>query len=319
MSAFPTLGIENMSEKYFIITIDTEGDNQWDHSKDPSTKNAKYLPRFQELSEKYAFFPVWLTNYEMASDPFFVEYMQDRLKAGTCEIGMHLHAWHNPPEYHLEKKTNQRSYLIEYPEEIMDQKIGYLTNLLENTFQTKMISHRSGRWTTNDTYFKLLKKYGYKVDCSVTPLVNWNLCLGESGVPGSDYSRCPSKPYCIYDDLWEVPVTIKFLHDFCIDRVHSIKGFAKEIKWALKGRNEWIRPDASCSFLKMKKVLDASRDSEYVMFMLHSSEMMPGGSPSFPNEICVDKLFGCIERIFDYAKGLGYKGITLADYQKLLK
>ena len=41
-----------MSTKKFIITIDTEGDNQWDPHADCTTENARYLPRFQELAEK---------------------------------------------------------------------------------------------------------------------------------------------------------------------------------------------------------------------------------------------------------------------------
>ena len=98
-----------MSKK-FIITIDTEGDGQWNPEAPCSTANAKYIPRFQELSEKYGFYPTWLTNYEMVNDQFYVEYMQDCLKRNTCEIGMHLHAWNNPPEYKLNKINDQRDY-----------------------------------------------------------------------------------------------------------------------------------------------------------------------------------------------------------------
>ena len=51
---------------YFIITVDTEGDNLWKWKKgDPiSTQNAVLIPRFQELCEKYNFKPVYLMNYE---------------------------------------------------------------------------------------------------------------------------------------------------------------------------------------------------------------------------------------------------------------
>lgn len=48
--------------------------------------------------------------------------MKDCLERNTCEIGMHLHAWNNPPEYPLEKVNDQRDYLFEYPEYIMDEK-----------------------------------------------------------------------------------------------------------------------------------------------------------------------------------------------------
>jgi hypothetical protein len=60
--------------KHFIITVDTEGDNLWEYKKGPpiGTENAKYLPRFQSLCEKYGFKPVYFTNYEMASSDTFV-------------------------------------------------------------------------------------------------------------------------------------------------------------------------------------------------------------------------------------------------------
>ena len=55
--------------KYFIITVNTKGDNLWNWhlGDDITTYNAKYILRFQNLCEKYNFIPVYLTNYEMAS------------------------------------------------------------------------------------------------------------------------------------------------------------------------------------------------------------------------------------------------------------
>lgn len=302
--------------KKLIITIDTEGDGQWDLDAPCSTENARFLPRFQELAEKYGFQPTWLTNYEMAKDPFYVAYMRDCLKRDVCEIGMHLHAWNNPPEYALAKVNNQRDYLFEYPEEIMDEKIHMLTDLLEETFSTKMLSHRSGRWATDETYFKLLRKYGYRYDCSVTPFMNWENCVGATGKPGSDYCQCPTEPYYIYDDILELPVSIRPMKYFAPDAIHSLRSLAHEIKWCSRVRNVWLRPTKDPSFTALRKVLDTvSKDSDYAMFMLHSSEMMPGGSPSFPDEKSIEKLCLCTEKLFAYAKQCGYVGCKLSDYE----
>ena len=304
-----------MNSKSFIITIDTEGDNQWNTEQECSTENAKYIPRFQELCEKYGFKPTWLTNYEMATDPFYIEYMKKCLKRGTCEIGMHLHAWNNPPEYSLERITNQRDYLFEYPEHIIDEKVKFLTTLLEDTFGTKMVSHRSGRWATDEVSLKVLKKYGYKVDCSVTPLINWESSLGATGKAGSDYSQCPMYPYYIYEDILEVPMSIRNVNVFCSERIKTIRNFARECKCYITGRNEWLRPSKNPSITALKSVLDqVDSDSDYAMFMLHSSEFMPGGSPSFKNDSDIDELFSCLEELFIYAKSKGYKGCTLKEY-----
>ena len=38
----------------FLITIDTEGDNLWACPREITTYNSHYLPRFQQLCERYA-------------------------------------------------------------------------------------------------------------------------------------------------------------------------------------------------------------------------------------------------------------------------
>ncbi|MBQ7645879.1 MAG: deacetylase, partial [Clostridia bacterium] len=174
--------------KHLLISIDTEGDNLWKWRPGDriTTENAKFLPRFQELCESYGFIPTYLTNFEMAKDPFFADYFKMKLHSGKCEVGMHLHAWNCPPDYDLPVRTDVEPgapFLIEYTDEIMEQKIVSMTKLLESVFDQKPIVHRAGRWATDDRYFRLLDKYGYKIDCSVTPGVNWSKAAGQT--PGS--------------------------------------------------------------------------------------------------------------------------------------
>ena len=144
--------------KDFIITIDTEGDNLWGwHEGDViTTENTLYLQRFQDLSSEFGFKPVWLTNYEMISDSRYVDFICKAEEKGEAELGMHLHAWNNPPEYNLPRKNDGAAYLIEYPYEIMDEKIGVLTELIKKRTGITPISHRAGRWAMNDDYFDLL-------------------------------------------------------------------------------------------------------------------------------------------------------------------
>ncbi|ETR65472.1 MAG: hypothetical protein OMM_14198, partial [Candidatus Magnetoglobus multicellularis str. Araruama] len=99
---------------YFIITIDTEGDNLWANPTHVSTKNAAFLNRFQDLCEKYSMKPTYLTNYEMANDSVFKKLGLDIIHRKVGEIGMHLHAWDMPPNYQLtENDLRYHPYLIE--------------------------------------------------------------------------------------------------------------------------------------------------------------------------------------------------------------
>lgn len=318
--------------KHFIITIDTEGDNLWDWKPDRPilTQNVAYLPRFQELCEFYGFKPVWLSNYEMMSDPRFVEFAADVESRHAGEIGMHLHAWNSPPEHQLPFSSNDAGapYLIEYPSSVMEEKIAVLTELITGQIGIRPTTHRAGRWATNDIYYDLLKKYGYQVDCSVTPHVSWTGHAGQTpGSCGSDYSHHSEEPYWLDHNktLLEVPVTIRrshklFLPEQSILREHGLlsskylRRLAGNTKRALIGNTIWLRPHHS-SEAEMHSLLRtvSASDSDYIMFMLHSSELMPGGSPNFPTEESIERLYSGLERLFAIA-AKDYSGITLRDY-----
>lgn len=306
--------------KIFLITIDTEGDNQWDVKKGISTENSKYIPRFQELSEKYGFKPTWLTNYEMANDEYYVNYMKPRQEKGLCEIGMHLHAWNSPPEYKLNKINEEREYLIEYPKNVMESKIDFLTKVITEKFGIKPVSHRSGRWTTNGEYLEMLEKKGFLIDCSVTPHINWQNCLGATGIPGSNYMSFPEKPYYIKNNLLEVPMTIRKMHDYQIDRIKEIKNIFGEFKRLITGRAQWMRPDKNLNKSGLKHLTNKClKNGEYIMFMIHSSELMPNGSPNFKTGDDIEELYEIIDYIFEYLKKNDYIGMTLKEYYDFYK
>lgn len=300
--------------KTFIITVDTEGDNLWSYEKDKdkeiTTENALFLPRFQELCNEYGFKPVWLTNYEMVMSDEFVSYMKDLISQDLCEIGIHIHAWNNPPLYHLDRKYPGNDYLIEYPDDIMRKKFKETYNRLKQKFGINVKSHRSGRWAMNDKYFELLEDFGVICDCSFTPTVSWDSAPGATIPSGSDYRSVPPNAHWVGKVL-EVPMTIRNYNHF-----FSSGSLRHRIKTLVKGGRLWLRP-ALCSLNEMKKlVLDVSNedDTDYLEFMIHSSELMPGGSPYFSTASQIEKLYEEMDDLFRYVKSLGYAGETLEAY-----
>jgi len=315
--------------KHFLISIDTEGDNLWKWKiGDPiTTENAKFLPRFQQLCEEYGFIPTYLTNYEMAGDEFFSKEFSKKANAGLCEIGMHLHAWNNPPYYELPVRTDVQPgapYLIEYPIEIMAQKIEAVTNLISDKFSVEPVSHRAGRWATNDDYFKLLDNFGFKCDCSVTPLINWSKAAGQSPDSfGSDYSATECNPYKIKDTgMIEIPMTIYENHRLKLGKNAGIRKTAKKIIEAKKGYGPvMLRPrNTSGNIDDLLWIVDKAtqQKSDYIMFMLHSSELMPGGSPTFKTNEDIEMLYSNLNILFNYISK-NYKGISIGDYSEQLK
>lgn len=301
--------------KKFIITIDTESDNQWNIEHSQTTENARFIPRFQSLSEEYGFKPVYLIDYSMANDAFLVDYLKGKSKRHLCEIGMHLHAWDTPPKHDIDRSTTERPYLIEYPNHIMDAKIKSMTELLTYKFEQSIVSHRAGRWAINNDYIQLLYRYGYRVDCSVTPGVNWYKQSGAS-LPGPNYCNeergihrlgCEPK-------MLEIPMTIRKMHSASLRMKDGILPLGKDIIKNILGRKIWLRP-ALFSYEDLLKLIHVveNENEEYLEFMMHSSELMPGGSPYYESEEAIEEMYRGLSLLFDYISKKGYVGTTLAE------
>lgn len=291
----------------FLITIDTEGDNLWGNGE-LTTHNAAFLERFQTLCEHYDFKPCYLTNHEMACDPVFQTFGRDVSGRGTAEIGMHLHAWNSPPAApDIDADGQDKAYLIEYPDAVMKAKIGAMTALLEDTFGVKMRSHRAGRWAFDERYAALLLEFGYQVDCSVTPHVDWSQTLGaRHGKGGTDYRNFPRRAYFLDPNdiaragdsaLLEIPMTTRLKYPAWVQSIKSgvdrLRGKQRPVSVS------WLRPKRGNAD-DMIRLADRARaeGADYLEFMLHSSEFMPGGSPTFKDEASIERLYADLEQLF---------------------
>ena len=309
----------------FIITIDTEGDNLWGRTAQITTRNTAHLPRFQRLCERFGFKPTWLTNYEMAMDPVFVEFGRDLVARGCGEIGMHLHAWNSPPLSPLTSDDmRHHPYLIEYPLEVMREKIAFMTRLLEERFAMKMLSHRAGRWAFDTRYAQLLVRFGYIADCSVTPGVSWQTHAGSpGGAGGSDYRGFPSQPYFLDlgdiaragdSPLLEVPMTTRASRlATLLPWSHTLPG-VRRVAYRVAPQVHWLRPNGrNLSAMRHLVRQAVSERCVHLEFMLHSSELMPGGSPTFRTPASIEKLYADLEVLFaDIAAH--FSGATLGGF-----
>ena len=318
-----------MNTPAFLITIDTEGDNAWARAGVPTTENAKFLNRFQELCERYNLKPTYLTNFEMAKDPHFVEMASDALARGTAEVGMHLHAWYSPPFEPARTIDDNvhHPFLIEYPAAEQRAKIEFMTRLLEDTFQRKITSHRAGRWAMNASYANILAELGYVVDCSVTPYVSWRSMRGDpTQNGGTDYRFAPSEPYLMSQTdvtrrgdgpLLQVPMTILPRHRPVSQKLMPALALRSRVgNYAAKRLmpNDWLRPTPG-QLPSMNRIIDRclAEKRDHAMFMIHSSELMPGGSQYFPKPDDIEQLYAAMESLFAYVNQY-YRGETVSDY-----
>lgn len=318
-----------MSKTALIITIDTEGDDLWSRPRLITTHNARFLPRFQSLCERYGCRPVYLTNYEMAMSDEFVEFGRDVIARGTGEIGMHLHAWNSPPIVPLTGDDfRYQPYLIEYPDAVMKDKIKFMTELLRQRFGQAPVSHRAGRLGFDGRYAAMLLEQGYRVDCSVTPGIDWSTTLGApEGGGGPDYQGFPDQPYYLRpaniaapkaSGLLEVPITIEISRLYRLApwlyRPPLLRGIANRIS----PRYNWLAPaENGLRCLRRAARSARARGASCLQLTLHSSELMPGGNPTFPTAQAIERLYETLEILFEELSAW-CQGMTLNEFHAAL-
>ena len=302
-------------DKPFLITVDTEGDNLWTWKKGTkiTTRNAEFIPRFQDLCEKYGLKPTYLTNYEMAQDRGWTRYSSQKASQDLCEIGLHIHAWNTPPFYDLQDKFGGNPYITEYPEDIIEAKVENSILLLQEAYETDIKSHRSGRWALNSQYLNILSKHGITVDCSVTPELDLSNCPGCSQMNGNDYRGYPTQPYYIIDGMLEVPMTSRHIRKF------TDGGIKHNIKNLLLGEDMWLRPihNSLSELIYLTKRVTKGCSSPYLEFMVHSSELMPGGSIFFKTDEEIEHLYSVMDQYFNFITNMGFTGMTLQQFAEV--
>ena len=195
-----------------------------------------------------------------------------------------------------------------------------MTNLIEQRIGSRPIVHRAGRWAMNQDYYNLLEKYGYQVDCSVIPHVNGKKSIGQTkGFLGPDYTKYSEQPYNI-GKILEVPMTIRKIHNYFLPERMTLKKSVGSFAKVVLGSNLWFRPNGNNlkKMMFLSDLISSSDQDDYIMFMIHSSELMPGGSPTFKDEASIENLYHGIEVLFEHCAKC-FEGYTLSEYAKLRK
>lgn len=314
----------------FILTLDTEGDNQWNHGGQLTVENIKYIPRFQNLCTKYKIKPTYLITSEVCEDAFAKELFSSYLKQAAVEVGAHLHSWTSPPFQDKEGfRFNDKAhpFASELSEIIIDDKIRSLTYQIEAAFGKRPTSFRSGRYGFNEKVGAVLARYGYVIDSSVTPYTSWKNNKGlPSGEGGPDFMDKTAFPY-IYNfndyKLIEIPVTVlptrfplnthhalavRFFRS--VNKSIFIKIFRKII---YQHQPLWLRPYPWMNRLLLTEILnEAARiDLPYLVMMFHSSELMPGCSFYRKNNKEIEALYELLEEFFILLQARRIPSITL--------
>jgi hypothetical protein len=317
----------------FLITIDTEGDNQWDHGRELTVENIKFVPRFQDLCNKYDVKPTYLVTSEVCADPFAKEIFTNYLTEGLAEVGAHLHSWSTPPFQDIDGyrfNDKNHAFASELPVDLMREKLRVLTSQIENAFGMRPFSFRSGRYGFNDDVAKALADNNYLVDSSVTPYSNWNTYKGIEGGGGGpnfmDNTPYPFKYQFNNTKLIEIPVTILPTR-FPLNKNNSLaKFYFRKVdnsiflrifrKLFFNNQPLWLRPYDWMDISLFGEILREAKRIRlpYLVMMFHSSELMPGCSIYRKDENSIEKLYELLEHFFIMIKmeNIGSSTLTMA-------
>jgi len=299
----------------FVITIDTEADDQWSAESRLTTRNLSFLPRFQALCERYGFKPTYLCTWEVVHAADFGRTLGAWRQRGACEIGAHLHPWSNPPyDDDPPHAPGRKTYPSELSGGAFFRKMLMLTEAIRQRAGVPPRSYRAGRWGFVDAHAAALSELDYVCDCSVTPLTSWADHVGaEHG--GPDFRGRPVHPYML-GDLVEAPVTILNTHLLTGWRPSHrvVRSVAKRLK--LWNEPQWFRPWPHGSGDDLVRVYEAAKSQSLpgVEMMFHSSELMPGGSPFWPDDVAVEKLYAMLTHVFEHARADGAIGATMTEF-----
>jgi len=290
VQSLPAQRTQSESEKlpkWFIITIDTEGDracpffgNRWGPLTGRYCSVLHVIPELRALWNRFSIKPVYLASVEVLSSAACVEILKEEQQAGA-EVGTHLHIGDAFPCNVREER--------EYLERI--------TGVYEQAFRSSPHSYRAGRYGMNDGTLATLGRLGYRVDTSVTPNVDW------SPQGGPDYTTYPAKPYWV-GDILEVPVTI----------------LGPRRWWPFKGwtRHRWLRPSVATAS-QLEAIVDNACDAGLPVLNMtfHAMELVPGASPYVRTFIGTHFYLLRLETVIAHIMARGFEPITLSRLHSL--
>ena len=315
---------------WLVVTIDTEEEGLWsgNYTSQATVKNIAAIPRFQSVCDQFSIRPTYLITTPVAESPDAVKTLRSIHDTGRCEIGTHVHPWNSPPIIDTESDPED-SYLCNLPADIQHAKLEQLTDQIENSFGSRPVSFRAGRYGIGATAIRSLRKLGYCVDSSVLPRVDY------SSQDGPDFRAATCRPYFPSDSdilsngndesLLEIPVTAGFTHRH-FELADRLRQVATQTPWrqmravgildrtGIATRVKLSPEQATLARMKQLATAVVNRNVQVLVLMFHSSSLLPGCSPYVKTEQDLDRFLERLSSFFVFAQEkLSLSAITLGE------
>jgi glycosyltransferase involved in cell wall biosynthesis len=286
-----------------LIIIDTEEEFDWTALPPPAmgVHAMRHQQAAYRVMRKHGIVPTYAVDYMIAGDRDAYAPLLEFVADGGCEIGSQLHTWVNPP--FGEARSRRNTYAGNLPAWLEFEKIALLTQTIEDNLGIKPILYRGGRYGAGPYTARILKWFGYKVDCTVLPYFD----LQDDG--GPDYRRSPSQPGWRDPErqLLEIPATVgmsgllrRFGRQLYPPLNHPL---ARQLgapsilrRLGILDRNRLTPEGASLADLKRLARDLVERDRSRVLVLsFHSSSLQPGNTPYVRTARDLDAFLGRID------------------------
>ncbi len=310
---------------YLVITIDVEEEGLFSGRYARSgagVTNVAELRRLEFIPREFGFPLTLLTTYPVAQDSGAREVLASWREKHGAEIGVHLHPWNTPPFRDLPQPEPIPT--AQMPPDLVEAKLSTLVHRLTETFGEAPRSFRMGRFDWSTGLLQLLPRFGLGVDSSMVPLT----FKGE----GRQNFQAPPDPFWLdfpaFPDqrLLETPVTMvpvwassaRAWYRFA-DLFPALRAEALLSRFRFVGA-AGIHPAWFPGFsMRLAVRLHQSRGGRVLTLFLHSSELLPGGSPDFPDASAVGRLVAKLRDFLAWlVKRRPVTGLTLSGLHDLL-
>lgn len=279
--------------------------------------NIARLGQLAFLPREYGLPLTFLCDYPVACDRASQEVLTGLVARVGGEIGAHLHPWNTPPFPEMPWPEPVSTAVM--PLGTFRAKLDTLQQAIAAFAGAPAVSFRMGRWNLFRRALAVLPEAGFLVDSSVAPLRH---------VPGGpDHFLAPADPYWLRPAggdgarLLEAPTTqvplvpgspgpayglARRLSPRAGDAV--LGGFMKTLTL---GVNPVWMPEPS---MRLAVRTHVRRGGRVITLFWHSSELLPGASPHFPDERAVTAFLAKVRRFADWLRRtFDVRGTTLQE------
>ncbi|MHC1790750.1 polysaccharide deacetylase family protein [Solidesulfovibrio sp.] len=306
-----------------VISLDVEEEGLFSGTyprEGAGLANISELSRLEFLPAACGLPLTYLCDYPVLASGPCRDILSGLLARHGGELGAHLHPWNTPPFPDMPWPEPVSTAVM--PLEIFRAKLDSLQTAVRAFCGQPARSFRMGRWNLFRRAMAVLPEAGFTVDSSVAPL--------RHVAGGPDHFLAPADPYWVQPAgaagprLLEVPTTQVPLFPGSPRLAYALaRGLGRRrpglgdavlggfMKTLVLGVNPVWMPEAT---MKLAALTHVRRGGKVLTLFWHSSELLPGGSPHFPDRAAVDAFIDKVRRFAGWLRRtFDVRGVTLGE------